>query len=501
MAPTTSSILKFTYFMVLFIISYFSYLPATEPDTLWTRTFGGDSSDIGYQVQQTIDSGFVIVGETKSFGAGNTDVYLIRTDSNGDTLWTKTFGGTFYDRGNSVQQTSDGGFIIVGETSSFGAGNADVYLIRTNSNGDTLWIKTYGGDDSDRGYSIQKTSDDGFIIAGETKSFGAGYYDAYLIRTNSNGDTLWTKTYGGTGDDHSYSIYQTNDSGFVVAGQKEAFSAIDPDNIDAFLIRLNSNGDTLWTKTYDATDYDVGYSVQQTNYGGFIITGSIYDVDATTEDVYLIHTNSNGDTIWTRTFGGYSMEAGSCVKQTLNGEFIISGYTWSIGAGFYDVYLIRVDTEGSTLWEQTYGGTEYDEGNSIQQTSDGGFIIAGATQSFGAGGSDVYLIRLDTITTGIKKCNPANNFIADNYIVSFDYKNNLISIHYGVPYSSSVKIEAYDIQGKLVNKIVDKFLQKGYYSVKWDTKQGNNKSLAGGVYFLKLSVNGFALSRKVTIVR
>lgn len=501
MTPTISSILKSSYFPVLFTFSFFSHLLATEPDTLWTRTFGGDSSDIGYQVQQTIDSGFVIVGETKSFGAGNADVYLIRTNPDGDTLWTKTFGGTFYDIGNSILQTDDGGFIIVGETASFGTGNADVYLIRTNSNGDTLWTKTYGGTDSDRGYSIQKTDDGGFIIAGETKSFGAGYYDVYLIRTNSNGDTLWTKTYGGTDGDQSYSICKTGDSGFVIAGQKEVFSVTNPDNIDAFLIRLNSNGDTLWTKTYDVTDYDVGYSVQQTSYGGFIITGLIYTVDATTEDVHLIRTKSNGDTLWTRTFGGTSMDAGASVKQTFDGGYIIAGYTWSMGAGFYDVYVIRVDAEGGTLWEQTYGGSEYDEGNSIQQTSDGGFIIAGATQSFGAGGSDVYLIRLDTITTGIKKYNPANNFIADNYTVSFDYKNNLISIHYSIPYSSSVKIEAYDIQGKLVNKIVDKFLQKGYYSIKWDTKQGNNKSLAGGVYFLKLSVNGFALSRKVTIVR
>ena len=172
-----------------------------------------------------------------------------------------------------------------------------------------------------------------------------------------------------------------------------------------------------------------------------------------------------------------------------------------IGAVFYDVYLIRIDAEGSTLFEQTYGETEYNEGNSIQQTSDGGFIIAGATQSFGAGGSDVYLIRLDTVTTGIQKYNTTKNFIIDSYIVSFDYKKNLISINYGIPYSSSVKIEAYDIQGKLVKVIIDEPMQKGSYIEKWDTKQDNNKLLAGGVYFLKLSVNGFALSRKVTIVR
>ena len=234
-------ILKPSYFLYLFFFSLFSHLPAAVPDTLWTKTFGGDSSDIGYQVQQTSDSGFIIVGETKSFGAGNSDVYVIRTNPNGDTIWTKTYGGSFYDRGNSVRETGDGGFIIIGETSSFGAGNEDVYLIRTNTNGDTLWTKTYGGADSDRGYSLQMTNDNRFIVTGETKSYGAGYYDAYVLYTDSNGDTLWTKTYGGTGDDRGYSIFITNDSGFVVAGQK---NVTNPDNMDAFLIRLNSNGDS-----------------------------------------------------------------------------------------------------------------------------------------------------------------------------------------------------------------------------------------------------------------
>ncbi|MBI4723126.1 MAG: hypothetical protein HY769_09080, partial [Candidatus Stahlbacteria bacterium] len=165
-------------------------------DTLWTRTFGGTVDDWGCSVQECEGGGFIIAGETNSFGAGG-DVYLIRTNERGNTLWTKTFGGTNYDEGWSVQECAGGGFIIAGKTGSFGAGDdADVYLIRTDAAGDTLWTKTYGGTDYDCSYSVQECAGGGFIIAGGTiPFFGAGAYDVYLIRTNEQGDTLWTRTF------------------------------------------------------------------------------------------------------------------------------------------------------------------------------------------------------------------------------------------------------------------------------------------------------------------
>ena len=188
-----------------------------QADTLWTRTYGGSDFDKGYSVQQTQDGGFIIVGFTESYGAGGEDVYLIKTDENGDTLWTRTYGGSSDDMGNSVQETTDGGFIIAGYTYSYGAGGSGVYLIRTDSLGDTLWTRTYGGSDDDYGYSVQQCQDGGFIIAGKTESYGAGYYDVYLIRTDSMGDTLWTKTYGGSDDDEGYSVQQCQDGGFIIA--------------------------------------------------------------------------------------------------------------------------------------------------------------------------------------------------------------------------------------------------------------------------------------------
>jgi len=362
---------------------------AAQGETLWTRTYGGDNTDGGVSVQETQDGGFIIAGYTKSYGAGDADVYIIRTDGNGNTLWTKTYGGSNWDQGMSVQQTTDGGFIIAGWIHSSGAKGDDVYLIRTDENGNTLWTKTYGGNDDDRGYSLQETHDGGFIIAGWTSSYGSGNSDVYLIRTDENGNTLWTKTYGGSGNEVGYSVQQTTDGGFIIAG----YTYQDVYNSDVYLIRTDENGNTLWTKTYGGSGSELGFSVQQTTDGGFIIAGYTDSYGAGNGDVYLIRTDENGNTLWTKTYGGSDYDEGYSVRQTTDGGFIIAGYTDSYGAGNDDVYLIRTDENGNTLWTRTYGGSDYDEGYSVQQTTDGGFIIAGYTDSYGAGNGDVYLIR------------------------------------------------------------------------------------------------------------
>ncbi len=236
-----------------------------------------------------------------SFGGGGWDVWLIKTNEDGDTLWTKTFGGSDYDKGLSVNQTKDEGYIITGFTSSFGTGNSDVWLIKTNAHGDTLWTKTFGGSGYEHGYSVQQDSDGGYIITGYTSSFGAGDDDVWLIKTNTSGDTLWTKTFGGNSDDYSYSVRQTKDDGYIITGYTHSFGA---GADDIWLIKTNTYGDTLWTKTFGGSDYDVALSVQQTSDEGYIITGRKDLVADGNGDVWLIKTNSYGDTLWTKTYGG-----------------------------------------------------------------------------------------------------------------------------------------------------------------------------------------------------
>ncbi|MFH1321476.1 MAG: T9SS type A sorting domain-containing protein, partial [Bacteroidota bacterium] len=190
--------------------------------------------------------GYIIAGHTLSFGAGNVDVYLIKTNADGDTIWTKTFGGTNEDKGYSVQQTTDGGYIIAGHTYSFGAGYTDVYLIKTNADGDTVWTKTFGGTSFDYGNSVQQTTDGGYIIAGYTMSFGAGNWDVYLIKTSAQGNTLWTKTFGGIYCDRGYSVQQTTDGGYIIAGDK--WWSFATGDFDVYLIKTNTQGDVVSVK-------------------------------------------------------------------------------------------------------------------------------------------------------------------------------------------------------------------------------------------------------------
>jgi hypothetical protein len=300
--------------------------------------------------------------------------------------WERTYGGTDYDAGYSVQQTSDGGYIVAGETSSFGNG-IQVYLIKTNASGDTLWTKTHDVADVDAGWSVQQTQDGGYIVTGFTNT-SVNAVQVFLAKTNATGDTLWTKTYGGVRDDYGWSVRQTQDTGYIVAGMTTSFGSIE----QVYFIKTNVTGDTLWTKTYGGTGGDAGNSVQQTTDGGYVIAGySDYFVNG--RQAYLIKTNSSGDTIWTRNFGGTSTEAGYSVQQTTDGGYIVAGYSNSYGDG-YQVYLVKTNASGDTLWTKTYGGAGWDWGYSVQQTTDGGYIGAGYAESFG-NSSQVYLIKTD----------------------------------------------------------------------------------------------------------
>ena len=355
----------------------------------WSKTFGGSSWDNGRSVQQTTDGGFIIAGYTASFGAGSEDVYLIKTDGYGNQQFSKTFGGSSDDYGYSVQQTTDGGFIIAGHTDSFGAGYKDVYLIKTDGYGNLQLSKTFGGSSYDYGNSVQQTTDGGFIIAGTTYSFGAGYSDVYLIKTDGYGNQQWSKTFGGSDSDWGYSVQQTTDGGFIIAGNTYSFGA---GSGDVYLIKTDAYGNQQWSKTFGGSSWDNGRSVQQTTDGGFIIAGITYSFGAGYEDVYLIKTDGYGNLQWSKTFGGSSDDYGYSVQQTTDGGFIIAGITYSFGAGYEDVYLIKTDGYGNQQWSKTFGGSNDDYGNSVQQTTDGGFIIAGYTDSFSAGSWDVYLI-------------------------------------------------------------------------------------------------------------
>ncbi len=385
----------------LFCFIFFIFNVTAIGQITFQKTFGGQYADYGYFVEQTIDGGYIVSGVTNSFGAGGNEVYLIKTDANGDSLWTKTFGGMGFDFSYCVRQTTDGGYILTGTTQSFGAGLEDVYLIKTDGNGDTLWTKTFGGaNNSDYGWSVQQTMDGGYIITGYTFSFGAGQDDVYLIKTDTNGNLVWSKTFGSADYELGFSVQQTIDGGYIITGDVVSPAG----NFDVYLIKTDSIGDTLWTKSFGGIHSDVGYSVKQTVDGGYIIAGNSIISAGIDSDIFLIKTDVNGDTLWTKSFGGTCYDQAYSVQETTDGGYIVLGLTCSFGGIYHDVYLIKTDSNGDTLWTKIIGSaSSEDYGSSIQQTSDGGYIIAGYSNSFGTGGTNVYLIKTDS--DGNSGCN------------------------------------------------------------------------------------------------
>jgi len=428
------------------LLVFISTILHGQVDTLWTNTFGGSDEDYGHAVQQTDDGGYIITGYTRSFGAGSADIYLIKTDSNGDTLWTKTFGDSLIDSGKSVQQTSDGGYIITGYTKSFGSGGSDVWLIKTDSNGDSLWTKTFGGIDGDRGNWVQQTTDGGYILTGFRFPIAYGDADVWLIKTDSNGDSLWTKTFGGDHDERSYGVQQTTDGGYIITGATESYG----------------NGEN---------------------------------------DIWLIKTDSNGDSLWTKTFGGSSDDTGYSVQQTTDNGYIIAGWTYSYGNGNLDAWLIKTDSNGDSLWTKTFGGNGWDYGVSIQKTFDGGYIFTGATYSYGNGESDVWLIKTDSdgVVEIASTFNlPATYNIHQNYPNPF---NPVTTLRYDLPEQANVNIIIYDMLGRQVRTLLNQTQDAGYRSVIWNATNDYGNPVSAGVYLYKIQAGEFVQTKKMVLLK
>jgi len=366
-------------------------------DISWEKTFGGLDKDRAESIQQTKDGGYIVAGWTGSFGSGERDAYIFKLNSKGEVQWQKTFGGKKDDVANSIQQTTDGGYIVAGWTGSFVSGERDAYIFKLNSKGEVEWQKMFGGEGSDEAKSIQQTKDGGYIVAGWTNSFGSGWWeDIYILKLNSKGALEWQKTFGGEGSDEANSIQQTTDGGYIVAGWTVSLGS---GVKDIYILKLNSKGNLEWQKTFGGNygNYDdEANSIQQTTDGGYIIAGWTYNPDSGRSDVYILKLNSKGQLEWQKTFGGNYDDGANSIQQTTDGGYIVAGWTYSFGSGEADVYILKLNSKGELEWEKTFRGKADDEAKSIQQTADGGYIIAGSTYFLGSGEADVYILKLDS---------------------------------------------------------------------------------------------------------
>ena len=383
----------------------------TEPSRYWEKTYGGYERDEAYSIVQTIDGGYAMAGFTASYGDSDFDAWLVKVDADGNIQWNKTYGGELFDVACSVVQTSDGGFVVGGTTASYGEGHTnDFWLIKTDFEGNVIWNNTYGRINSDESRvndelgSMVKTRDGGFALVGFTLNLVAYQtysWDFWLVKTDANGNKQWDRLYDHVVGGDSYSefrpsLVETDDNGFALLGETYGNH-----NSDFWLVKTDSNGNKQWDKTYGQASYDeLPHSIIQTNDRGFALVGENL---ANNRDYFLVKTDANGNMQWNKTYGGNFLDIAYSIVQTDDNGFAIAGTTNSFKIGttnrYPDAWLVKTDSEGNMQWNKAYGGNGDERVQSIIITNDGGFAMAGDTDSFGAGERDIYLIKVDMNST------------------------------------------------------------------------------------------------------
>lgn len=340
---------------------------------------------------KTGDGGFAIAGYVWDFGGPNYyELSLVKTDSEGNLEFATMFGGSNTEVANSLVQTTDGGYALAGYTSSYGAGNFDFWLVKTDSDGFFEWSQTYGGTGYDLAHSLIQTGDGGYALGGITDSFGAGSNDFWLIKTDKRGNMQWNQTYGGIDDDKGTALVQTGDNGYAFAGYTGSYGV---GSYDSWLVKTYSNGTLEWSQTYGGTNADLTTSLVQTADGGFALAGYTASYGVGGSDFWLVKTDSSGSFEWNQTYGGAISDYAHSVVQTEDGGYALAGETNSYGAGNYDFWLVKTYSNGTLEWTQTYGGAQGDYAASVVQTDDGGYAIAGETDSFDFSNTDIWLVK------------------------------------------------------------------------------------------------------------
>jgi len=422
------------------------------------KVYGGGSYDIGKAIVQNADGGYTIAGSTGSFDFNNGQFMLIRTDAWGSEQWRKYYGQSFADQLESMAATSDGGFVMAGVTETTDL-SYQMFVVRTDSNGDTLWTKTYGGSQWDIAKKIIALADGGFALVGQTYSYGNGQGDAYLLRLDMLGDTIWTRTYGGTNPDGLNSIGSTSDGGFILAGYTESAGM---GGKDIWILRTTSIGDTIWTKTVGGAENDIAYSVLQTLNGGFAFAGSMQSGSVGGADFYLQKVDENGADVWSNFFGGNDDDEWFDLIQSSIGDLVTIGYSLSeIGAGGEDLFLKRVGADGIFGGvSSTFGSGADDRGYSIVQTLDNGYAMLGVTEGYLFRMQDALLVKTDFDGVFNSVYTEVNEVLVDGEFRRLMFAPNPCSGHavfsavgieqWASSFQHPIVLELFDALGKMV---------------------------------------------------
>jgi len=356
---------------------------------------GGVENDRGVTVRETADGGFIVVGVNQSTGSGGEDIYLVRLDAEAKVRWESVFGGPGDDDGWSVLETASGGYLVAGFTNSEGKGGFDCLLAATDEKGARLWSKTYGGSESDRCWAMAE-ADGGWVLAGETASSGSGERDCYVIRTDAQGDEVWARSFGGARDDRCFSVAAADDGGFVIAGQTYSYGAGDR---DAWILKVDENGKFLWNVTQGGEASDVAHSVVSDASGAFLVTGYTTSLAESPDDPMLLKIAGDGTVVWSRILPMEGHNRTITGALAPDGEICLTGFSTSGHPSTGAAIVVKVDSDGRQLWSTSVLPTTSGQtfGYGVTATADGGCAVTGHTTVGSAGGLDLFFAKVDAI--------------------------------------------------------------------------------------------------------
>jgi len=418
-------------------ISLLSTISINAQIIQWTQTYGGPGDDGGESMVLTSDDGIVIAGFNSPGAYMYKDVLLMKTDASGNEIWSRTYNLGLNDWGRSLKQTSDGGFIIAGMT-EVSPQIFDPFLIKTDSEGIMQWYRQYdyGFGDDDRGHAVWQTSDGGYIIAGQTwlihGSFGN--YDMYVVKTDMNGNVQWKKVFywENEGADVALAVQQLSDGGYIIGGFTQSSSWA------SYIIRTDSLGNAIWSNIYPGSWQSECYDIQATSDGGFILTGT--ETSFTTDgDLLIIKLDANGNLIWKKIYGTVDAEQGESIQQLQDSGYIIAGMS-SHGAGGYDMYVVRTNSTGDSLWSRTIGGFGDDRAFSVASVQSGSYFVTGWTWSYGQGLGDVYLLKLQDSVVPVELTSFSASLNGDNVLLKWTTASELNNSGFEIQRSQSQNV-------------------------------------------------------------
>lgn len=512
------------------------YAQCSSSSITFQKTYGGSANERAHSIQPTSDGGYIVAGETTSFGAGGKDWFVMKIDMNGVEQWTKTYGSTSDDDGFSItiKQTSDLGFIVSGSTNGFGAGSFDdSYIIKLDNTGLIQWEKRITGSSYDRFRDVVELTNGDFLLTGSGLSFASGNMDAHLVRISSTGNLVWIKNIGTSGREHSQSIIELPGGNYLLSGNTNITNNSSTNRANPFLIKTSNDGSVIWGKQYNLTTFftDFNETILLSD-GNLLSVGETRSSDAGSHDIFLIKTDTNGAIIWSNKYGGTGNDIGVNVKENTNGELVISAFTDSYGNA-NQFLIITTDNNGNIIWSKTYGGSNNDEldwwGKPMVVTATSEIIMTGGTMSFGAGNEDIYVVKTNecgesfcneqivTLTTTsisptssnftvlttsggslvntsstVNSISFAENTLCDSNLVSVieisDIDNDLIvypnpTVNYlNVKINNGLEIQTIDIYNIAGQKVDTKYIQKTDDFIQIDVKD-----LKEGLYFLKIN--------------